>query len=78
MLVAFSLEGETVAGLPDRADAVCKARERIDKRPAELVEETPAADPPKANQGQQPRQSELVQLQAEAKSRPAQLSLFAP
>jgi hypothetical protein len=29
MLFAFSLEGETVAGLPDRAEAVRKARVRF-------------------------------------------------
>jgi len=48
MRFAFSLEGETVAELPDRAEAVRKARQRIDELPAKPVEETPASDPPQA------------------------------
>ena len=39
MRFAFSLEGETFAGLPDRAEAVRKARERIDKRPLSRVKQ---------------------------------------
>jgi len=74
---AFQAESETVEGFADRADAVRKARERIDELPAKPVEETPAIEAPKANQGQQPQPSELDQLRAEAQARPAQLTLFA-
>src|SRR5689334_8980471 len=78
LLFAFQAEGETVGGFSDRADAIGKARERIDKRPAEPGEATPAADPPKAGQGQQPHQSEIAQRREEAPTRPAQRTLFAP
>jgi hypothetical protein len=46
MLFAFSLEGETVVGLPDREEAIRKARQRGDELPAKAVEEMPAAGPP--------------------------------
>jgi hypothetical protein len=46
MLFAFSLEGETVVGLPDREQAIRKARQRGDELPAKAVEEMPAAGPP--------------------------------
>ena len=59
MRFAFSLEGETVAGLPDRADAVRKARERIDQRPAEPGEATPGIGAPQTIQGHPPQQEEL-------------------
>ena len=65
---AFQAEGETVEGLADRADAVRKARERIDQRPPEPGEATPAAAPP--------QQSELAQRLAEAPARPAQRGLL--
>jgi hypothetical protein len=57
---AFQAEGETVEGLPDRADAVRKARQRIDSRPAEPGEATPGIDPPQAIQGHPPQQAELA------------------
>jgi hypothetical protein len=65
---AFQAEGETVESLPDRAEAVRQARQRIDELPAKPVEETPAADPPQAIQAQQAKQQEIA--------RPAQLSLL--
>jgi hypothetical protein len=65
---ALRVEGETVEGLADRAEAVRKARKRIDQRPPEPGEATPAAAPP--------QQSELAQRLAEAPARPAQLGLF--
>lgn len=64
LLFAFQAESETVEGLADRADAVRKARERIDQRPPEPGEATP------------PQQSELAQRLAEAPARPAQLVLL--
>jgi len=78
MLFAFSLEGETVEGLPDRAEAIREARQRIDRLPAKPVEETPAPDPPQASQGQQPQPSEIAQRREGAPTRPAQRTLFAP
>ena len=68
LLFAFQAEGETVEGLADRANAVRKARERIDQRPPEPGEATPAAVPP--------QQSELAQRLAEAPARPAQPGLL--
>jgi hypothetical protein len=78
MRFAFRVEGVTVEGLPDRAEAIRQARRRIDELSAKPVEATPAADPPQASQDQNPQQPEVAQRQAEAKSRPAQLSLFSP
>jgi hypothetical protein len=42
MHFALRVEGETVEGLADRAEAIRKARERIDKRPAAPVQASPA------------------------------------
>jgi hypothetical protein len=60
LLFAFQSEGETVEGLADRAEAIRKARERIDELPANPVEETPSANPPQARQGHPPQQAELA------------------
>jgi hypothetical protein len=60
LLFAFQAEGETVEGLADRADAIRKARERIDRRPAEPSEATPGRDAPQTIQGHPPRQAELA------------------
>jgi hypothetical protein len=57
---AFQVEGETVDGLTDRADALRKARERIDRRPAEPGEATPGREAPQSIQGHPPRQAELA------------------
>jgi hypothetical protein len=57
---AFQAEGETVEGLADRADAVRKARERIDRRPAEPGEATPGMEVPQPIQGHPPPQAELA------------------
>ena len=46
LLFAFQAEGETVEGLADRADAIRKARERIDRRPAEPGEATTGREVP--------------------------------
>ena len=60
MRFAFQLEGVTVDGLPDRAEAVRKARERIDKLPAKPGEATPGRDAPQTIQGHPPQQAELA------------------
>ena len=78
ILYAYRIEGVTVAGFPYRAEAVRKARQRIDELPAKEVEETPTADPPQASQGKQSPQSEIAQLREGAPTRPAQRTLFAP
>lgn len=60
MRFAFQVEGETVTGLPGRADAVRQARERIDRRPAEPGQATPGRDAPQTTQGHPPQQEELA------------------
>jgi hypothetical protein len=60
LLFAFQAEGETVKGLADRAEAIRKARERIDKRPAEPGEVTPGMEVPQTIQGHPPQQAELA------------------
>jgi hypothetical protein len=57
---AFQAEGETVEGLADRAEAIRKARERIDRRPAEPGEPTPGREVPQTRQGHPPPQAELA------------------
>jgi hypothetical protein len=57
---AFQAEGETIEGLANRAEAIRKARERIDKRPAEPGEATPGMDVPQTIQGHPPQQAELA------------------
>jgi hypothetical protein len=57
---ALRVEGETVEGLADRADAIRKARERIGKLPAEPGEATPGIDAPQRIQGHPPQQAELA------------------
>jgi len=53
ILYAYRVEGVTVKGFPYRAEAVLKARQRIEELPAKQPEKTPAADPPQASQEQQ-------------------------
>jgi hypothetical protein len=60
LLFAFQAEGETVEGLADRADAIGKARERIDRRPAEPGEATPGRDGAQTRQGHPPPQAQLA------------------
>ena len=60
LLFALRVEGETVEGLADRADAIRQARERIDRRPAEPGEATPGMDVPRTIQGHPPPQAELA------------------
>jgi hypothetical protein len=60
MRFAVSVEGETVAGLLDRAEAIRKARQRIDELPAKPIEDTPVAGPPQAIRGHPPQQAELA------------------
>lgn len=60
MRFAFQVEGVTVDGLPDRAGAVRKARERIGKLPAKPVEAMPAMDALQTMQGQPPQQAEVA------------------
>ena len=57
---AFQAEGEAVGGFSDRAEALRKARERIDRRPAEPGEATPGREVPQTMQGQAPQQAELA------------------
>jgi hypothetical protein len=54
------VEGETVEGLADRAEAIRKARERIDRRPAEPGEARPGMEVPQTMQGHPPPQAELA------------------
>jgi hypothetical protein len=60
LLFAFQAEGETVGGFADRAEALRKARERIDRRPAEPGEATPGREVPPTIQGHPPPQAELA------------------
>ena len=60
MHFALRVEGETVEGLADRADAIRQARERIDRRPAEPGEATPGREVPQRMQGHPPPQAELA------------------
>jgi hypothetical protein len=57
---ALRVEGETVEGLADRAEAIGKARQRIDRRPAEPGEATLGREAPQTIQGHPPQQEGLA------------------
>jgi hypothetical protein len=59
LLFAFSLEGETVAGLPDRAEAVRKARRRLDELPAKSNEKQAVDETPPVIQEEHQQQQDL-------------------
>jgi hypothetical protein len=73
MLFAYRVEGVTVGGLPDRAEAIHKARQRIDEQAAKPVQETPAADPPQAIQDPHPQQHDLSRRSDPAKQTQGEL-----
>ena len=77
---AFQAGGMTRVGLPDRKDALTQARRHLDALPRQPDEKTAVDEEPMAVREQHQQQQSLSRYdddaEAEAQSRPAQLSLF--